>query len=175
MRRWLVGRRRSTSIASAGATQPSIRTLWAFSALIVTIADRLSLANVIVRASSGSSPRTPTRSCSTFCSSASSASISASATPKASRSARSLGNGVMAVVEVGDGQQDRDVLAVQRLGGQQVQVGLGAGFTTAVVGQVHHALQVASVASEVRSLARQRPRVGPMLPTGMPSAFEMAS
>jgi hypothetical protein len=40
-----------------------------------------------------------------------------------------------------------------------------------VVGSVHRCSQVGSCARAIRNLAKQRPRVGPMLPCGIPSAL----
>ena len=40
-----------------------------------------------------------------------------------------------------------------------------------VVGIVHRCSQVGSCARAIRNLAKQRPRVGPMLPCGIPSAL----
>jgi len=66
------------------------------------------------------------------------------------------------------GQVGPERLQQREVGGVQLPTGqLGQ---PVVVRAGHGVSQVGSAASASRSLARQRPRVGPMLPCGMPSA-----
>ncbi len=76
---------------------------------------------------------------------------------------QTLGDRVGSLHERGQAAEDLGVEVVDGAPGEQ-----GDGD---VVGR-HDTLQEGSAARAARSLARQRPRVGPMLPTGIPSAWE---